>query len=238
MNLNVQDSVKIVKDLKNSLKDVKNTEILVCPSFTALSEVSKLVKGSNIELGAQNVCYEDKGAFTGEVCSNMLKELGCKYVIIGHSERRHILKESDEIINQKIKNAVKNGLKSILCVGETLQEKEKNKTEEIIVNQIKKGLKDISKEDMKNIVLAYEPVWAIGTGKNASPAQAQEIHIIIRDLIKEMFGEDISQNIRIIYGGSVKPDNIGDLMMQSDIDGVLVGGASLKAEDFSKIVKF
>jgi triosephosphate isomerase len=168
----------------------------------------------------------------------LAKESGCSHVIIGHSERRHLFKEPDEMINNRVKNAIKNGLHAIFCVGETLAEREKNKAFFVIEEQIKKGLAGISSEQMKNVIIAYEPVWAIGTGKNATPEQAQEIHVFIRDLIKKMFSEDISFKVRILYGGSVKPDNIKDLMMQSDIDGALVGGASLKSEDFCKIVKF
>jgi triosephosphate isomerase len=238
MNLGISESVALINDLKEKLKGVDSSDILICPSFTALEEAGKLVSGSNIRLGAQNICYEDKGAFTGEISGAMLKESGCSHVIIGHSERRHLFKEPDEMINNRVKNAIKNGLHAIFCVGETLAEREKNKAFFVIEEQIKKGLAGISSEQMKNVIIAYEPVWAIGTGKNATPEQAQEIHVFIRDLIKKMFSEDISFKVRILYGGSVKPDNIKDLMMQSDIDGALVGGASLKSEDFCKIVKF
>jgi triosephosphate isomerase len=236
MNLKIEDSIKLVEELKSKVKDVSETEVLVCPSFIALKKVSSLLKSSNIELGAQNICSEEKGAFTGEVSAEMVKEAGCKYVIIGHSERRHIYKESDDVVNKKLKIALKNKLKPIICVGETLAERESNKTSEVITNQVKNSLKEITKDEMAKIAIAYEPVWAIGTGKNATPLEAQEVHVLIRNLIKDIFGEKISVEVRIIYGGSVKPDNIKELMMQSDIDGALVGGASLKAEDFSKIV--
>jgi len=237
MNLGIKESVSLISSLKGQVKDA-SCEVLVCPSFTCLKKVNSLIKGTNIELGAQNVCFEDKGAFTGEVSASMLKENGCKYVIIGHSERRHIFKEDDPMINKRVKNAIKNRLRPILCVGETLEEREANKTKEVIMSQVQKGLEGLTKDDMKHLVIAYEPVWAIGTGKNATPIQAQEVHVLIRDLVTEMFSSKISSDMRIIYGGSVKPDNIKDLMMQSDIDGALVGGASLKAEDFSKIVKY
>lgn len=238
MNLTSAESVKLVKELKEKVKDVTGTDILVCPSFTSLKKVSSLLKKSNIELGAQNVYCEEKGAFTGEVSAAMIKEVGCRYVIIGHSERRHILKENDDLINKKIKVSLKNKLRPILCVGETLEERESGKTSEIVVGQIKNGLKDITKDEMHKIVIAYEPLWAIGTGKNATPEQAQEIHVLIRNTVKEIFDDKVCAEIRILCGGSVKPDNIKDLMMQSDIDGALVGGASLKAEDFEKIVRF
>ncbi|MCK4522343.1 MAG: triose-phosphate isomerase [Nanoarchaeota archaeon] len=238
MNCTVKDAVELVKELKKYVKDVKNTEILVCPPFTALNEVSRTVKDSNIELGAQNMGYEDSGAFTGEISPLMLRELKCRYVILGHSERRHIFNENDGVINKKIKCALKNNLKPILCVGETLLQRRANLTKKIILNQIQNGLKDIKADDMKNIVVAYEPVWAIGTGKTAMPYQAQEIHASIRDLLEDMFNQDVGFNTRIIYGGSVKPDNIKELMMQSDIDGALVGGASLKAKDFSQIIRY
>ncbi len=238
MNLTAKGSVELAKDLKGLVKDVDGTEILICPSFTALQDVYSVIKGSNIELGAQNVCYDDKGAFTGEISAEMLKETGCKYVIIGHSERRHVFKETDDMINLRVKNCLKNKLNAILCVGETLEQRESGETEKVVVSQIKKGLEGISEDDMKDVVIAYEPVWAIGTGKTASPLEAQEVHVIIRDFIKDIFNDEISFKTRILYGGSVKPDNIKELMMQSDIDGALVGGASLKAEEFAKLVKY
>ena len=238
MNLTAKGSVELAKDLKGLVKDVDGTEILICPSFTALQDVYSVIKGSNIELGAQNVCYDDKGAFTGEISAEMLKETGCKYVIIGHSERRHVFKETDDMINLRVKNCLKNKSNAILCVGETLEQRESGETEKVVVSQIKKGLEGISEDDMKDVVIAYEPVWAIGTGKTASPLEAQEVHVIIRDFIKDIFNDEISFKTRILYGGSVKPDNIKELMMQSDIDGALVGGASLKAEEFAKLVKY
>ena len=239
MNLNIKDSVKLVKELKKLVKGV-SAEVLVCPSFTALKDVYSVVKGSNIKLGAQNICYSDKGAFTGEVSASMLKEVGCSYVIIGHSERRHVFNEDDLLINKRVLNALENNLKVILCVGETLEERGKGKTKQVVVDQIKKGLKDV--DNINNVVIAYEPVWAISGGdpnhKAATSADTQEAHVLIRDLIQEMYSLDVSVGVRIIYGGSAKPDNIQDLMMQSDIDGALVGGASLDSDSFSKIVKY
>ena len=238
MNLTVEESVKLVSGLKEEVSDVKDREILVCPSFTSLFSVNEIVSGSNIMLGSQNVCYEDKGAFTGEISASMLKEVGCSYAIVGHSERRHVFNEDSDMVNLRLKNGLKNGLKVILCVGETLDEREANETNDIIVEQIQVGLKDVSAEDMINVVIAYEPVWAIGTGKTASKEQAQEVHAMIRELLKDIFNENISSSTRILYGGSVKPDNVSELMSQEDIDGALVGGAALKVEDFSQIVKF
>jgi len=238
MNLSVSDSIGLVNELKEKVKDVSDKEILVCPSFTVLKDVNEVIKDSNIKLGAQNVCYEDKGAFTGEISSSMLKDVGCEYVIVGHSERRHVFEETDDLVNLRLKNGLKNDLKVILCVGETLDQREANETEDVIVGQVEIGLKEVSREDMNNIVIAYEPVWAIGTGKTATPEQAQDVHAMIRNLIKDMFDDSISEGIRILYGGSVKPDNVSDLMNKEDIDGALVGGASLKSDDFSKIVKY
>ncbi|TKJ17733.1 triose-phosphate isomerase [Candidatus Woesearchaeota archaeon B3_Woes] len=237
MNLTVKEAVRLATSLKQKLKKVKNKEILLCPSFTALQEVNKAIKNSNIKLGAQDVCYKDKGAYTGEISPKMLKEFGCKYVIVGHSERRHIFNETDNIINLKLKNALKNKLNPILCVGETLTERKSNKTKKVIINQIKKGLKDVSKKDMKNVVIAYEPVWAIGTGKTSSPQDAQKSHNTIRNRINKIYSKGISKKIRILYGGSVTPDNSKELIAQPDIDGSLVGTKSLKAQDFSRIIK-
>jgi triosephosphate isomerase (TIM) len=238
MNLNIEDSVKLVNSLKELVSDVKDREILVCPSFTCLKDVNSIVSGTNIKLGSQNICYEDKGAFTGEISASMLKEVGCSYAIVGHSERRHVFHENNDMINLRVKNGIKNGLKIILCVGETLEQREADETTEIIIEQVQIGLKDVSAEDMFNVVIAYEPVWAIGTGKTASSEQAQEIHAMIRNLIKDIFNENISSSVRILYGGSVKPSNIKELMEQEDIDGALVGGAALEAQGFSEIVKY
>ncbi len=238
MNNDLKESEKLIVELKNLLLNEKpNCDVIVCPPFTSLSEASKLLKGSAIKLGAQNMHFEDNGAFTGEVSASMLKSVGCEYVIIGHSERRHIFGETDEVINNKIKKALAAGLKPIFCVGELLEERENGTTNDVVKRQILKGLEGVSSDDMKNIIVAYEPVWAIGTGKTASPAQAQEVHEFIRDLIEIGFSLEVANDLVIQYGGSVKPDNAKELISQKDIDGALVGGACLKADSFIGIIK-
>jgi triosephosphate isomerase len=238
MNNDLKESEKLIVELKNLLLNEKpNCDVIVCPPFTSLSEASKLLKGSAIKLGAQNMHFEDNGAFTGEVSASMLKSVGCEYVIIGHSERRHIFGETDEVINKKIKKALAAGLKPIFCVGELLEERENGTTNDVVKRQILKGLEGVSSDDMKNIIVAYEPVWAIGTGKTASPAQAQEVHEFIRDLIEIGFSLEVANDLVIQYGGSVKPDNAKELISQKDIDGALVGGACLKADSFIGIIK-
>ncbi|MBU1088027.1 MAG: triose-phosphate isomerase [Candidatus Omnitrophica bacterium] len=237
MNKTITEALDLVRQLSMELKDIKDVDILVCPAFTALHSVSQAVEGSNIKMGAQNLFWEEKGAFTGEVSALMLKDTHCEYVILGHSERRSIFKETNDQVNKKIKAALKADLLPILCVGERLQEREDDKTYDVIADQVKGSLADISADELKNIIIAYEPVWAIGTGKVASPEQAQEVHAFIRKLISDNFGVETAQGLRIQYGGSVKPDNIKDLINQPDIDGALVGGASLKAEDFIQLVQ-
>ncbi|MAE43052.1 triose-phosphate isomerase [Candidatus Woesearchaeota archaeon] len=232
MNKTIKETVSFINDFKNLIKKIKNVEIVICPPFTSLNESSKLLKSSNIRLGAQNIHYENKGAFTGEISPVMIKELA-EYVVLGHSERRQYFNETNQLINKKIKAALKNKLKVILCIGETLQQRESNKTTDIIENQIKNCLKDIN--EMKNIAIAYEPIWAIGTGKTASPEQAEETHKFIRQLLKKLYNENISNNARIIYGGSVNEKNAKALLKMKNIDGALVGGASLEPETFSKI---
>ncbi len=209
-------------------------EVLICPPFTALSKVAEIIKNSPVKLGAQNMHWEVSGAFTGEVSGEFIKEIGCEYVIIGHSERRTIFGETDEMINKKIKTALQIGLKPIVCVGELLNEREANLTFSVIQRQLDKGLVDIN--NIEDLVIAYEPVWAIGTGKTATPIQAQEVHQEIRKLIREKYGQTYAEKTRILYGGSVSPDNIKGLMQQSDIDGALVGGASLKIDSFVKLI--
>ena len=235
MHKTVQEAVELVRELKELVSDVKDRDILVCPPFTALYAVSRELEGSNIALGAQNMFYEEKGAFTGEISPLMVKDVGCSYVILGHSERRHIFGETDELINKKVLSAVNHGLIPILCVGETLQEREEDKTKEVIERQVKEGLKGLN--ETSEFVIAYEPVWAIGTGKTATPELAEKVHSFIREILAEMFGKEKADSIRILYGGSVKPENAAGLMSQPNIDGSLVGGASLKAESFAKIVK-
>jgi len=238
MNKTTSEAVELAQKLVESLKDVKDRDILICPTFTSLYSVHQVIKGTNIKLGAQDVFYENSGAFTGEISPIMLKDVGCEYVIIGHSERRHIIGERDELINKKVKAAINNGLKVILCVGELLEEREAGKTLEVVKIQLEKGLNGVSKEEMKNVVIAYEPVWAIGTGKTAKPEDAQEVHAYIRELLSKLYSKEIANETIIQYGGSVKASNIDSLMAMQDIDGALVGGASLVAEEFTRIVKF
>jgi triosephosphate isomerase len=238
MNNDLKESEKLIVELKNLLQNEKpNCDVIICPPFTSLFEASKLISGSMIKLGAQNMHFEESGAFTGEVSASMLNSVGCEFVILGHSERRHIFGESDEVINKKIKKALSAGLKPIFCVGELLEERESGTTNDVVKKQILKGLAEISADEMKNIIVAYEPVWAIGTGKTASPAQAQEVHEFIRDLIEITYSLEVANDLVIQYGGSVKPDNAKELISQKDIDGALVGGACLKADSFMGIIK-
>jgi len=236
MNKTIPEAVELVAKLKEFVKEEMG-EIVVIPPFTALSEVKKIISDSKIKLGAQNLHWEEKGAYTGEISPLMLKDIGCEYVIIGHSERRKYFHETNEIINSKIKIALKNSLKPIFCIGEKLQEREKGETFKIINEQLEKGLSGIDKEGLKNIVIAYEPVWAIGTGRTATPEQAQEVHLFIREKLKKNYGNEIASYAIILYGGSVKADNTYSLIKENDIDGTLVGGASLEAESFGKIIE-
>lgn len=239
MNNDLNESKDLISKLLAGLKNSNaNCEVVICPPFTSLSEASAMIKGSTIKLGAQNLHQEENGAFTGEVSAKMLLSAGCEFVIIGHSERRTIFMESDELINKKIIRALKNNLKPIFCVGELLEEREKNITEQVIKSQVLKGLEDFSVGGLKNLIIAYEPVWAIGTGKTATPQQAEEVHHFIRKLIENHFSEEFAENLRILYGGSVKPDNSNDLLSQKNIDGALVGGACLNADSFLNIIKF
>lgn len=236
MNMDLHQSQKLVSEIINGLGKDNKAEVIVCPPFTSLNEVSSLLKGTQIKLGAQNMFYEESGAFTGEVSADMLRSVGCEYVILGHSERRVIFNESDELINKKIKTALSKELKPIFCIGELLEQREKNETMQVVSRQVEKGLEGISSEQMKNIIIAYEPVWAIGTGKTATPQQAQEVHSFIRELVAKIFSSSVAENLIIQYGGSVKPDNSGILLSQKDIDGALVGGACLKADSFLGII--
>ncbi len=238
MHKTVNDAVYYTKGLVREMQGINNRNILICPPFTSLSEVAKVVDGSNIHIGAQNMHYESKGAFTGEVSGEMLVDVNCEYVILGHSERRHIFKETDSFINQKVNKAIELGLKAILCVGELIEDRESGMAETIVKNQTENGLKGISKASMSNVIIAYEPVWAIGTGKTASPKDAQGMHFFIRKLIETLYDIEVSNNLIILYGGSVKPGNINSLMSMEDIDGALVGGACLEVDSFSKIIKF
>lgn len=237
MNNSTAESVDLAEKLKKTVKDMAGVDVVVAPPFTALGSVRDVIKGSIIKLSAQNLFWEDKGAYTGEVSPLMIRDLDCEYVIIGHSERREYFKESDEVVNKKIKAALRNKLKAIVCVGESLKEREENKTMQVIESQIKKGLQGLSLSEAKELIIAYEPLWAIGTGRNATPVQANEVHTYIRKLLSQIFNEGIASNIKILYGGSVKPSNSAELMSEKEIDGALVGGASLEAESFAQIVR-
>jgi len=232
------EAIELANGLKRELfkLDPLSVDVVLCPAFTALSEVAEVLNESGIQLGAQDLYWQQEGAFTGEISPLMLIDAGCKFVIIGHSERRQFFAETNETVNKKIKAALKAALTPIVCVGENLQERESDKTFDVISGQIKNGLADISAEDILKTVIAYEPVWAIGTGKTATPEQAQEAHKYIRDLLKKIYGREVSGSLRIQYGGSVKPENIVDLMSKPDVDGALVGGASLKVDTFSSLV--
>ena len=238
MNKDVKEAVSFVRDFKNLIKNIKNVEIVICPPFTLLNEIYKLIKVTNIDLGAQNMHFEERGAYTGEISPLMLKDAGCEYVILGHSERRQYFKETDDLINKKVKSALKNKLNPILCIGETLEQRESNETMKIIESQLKNCLNNVNEDEMKSVVVAYEPVWAIGTGKNATPDQAEEVHKFIRSLLLKIYNKKMSDNIRVIYGGSVKPENIKDLMAMKNINGALVGGASLEPKSFAQICNF
>jgi len=238
MNKTVGEALDLIRELKRAIIGVKEVEVAVAPPFTALYAVHKEIEGSSIRLAAQNIYWEEKGAFTGEISPLMLKEVGCQYVIIGHSERRQFFGESDESVNRRIKAALAQGLKVIFCIGETLREREEAKTFSLIERQMSGGLEGLGDKELRNMTMAYEPVWAIGTGKTATPEQAEEVHQFIREKVEKLYSREVSGEIRIQYGGSVTPDNIEGLMNQPNIDGALVGGASLKAENFSKIVRF
>jgi triosephosphate isomerase len=234
----IGEATALVKELKTLVANNNGVEIVVAPVFTALSRVSEAIAGSNINLASQNCYWEEEGAFTGEVAPKLLKDAGCSHVIIGHSERRQYFGETDATLNKKTKAVIAAGLTAIVCVGETLAERESKKTFSVIETQIKSGMEGLSPDVVAKVIIAYEPVWAIGTGKTASDEQAQEVHLFIRNLVARLFGNSTADAVRILYGGSVKPDNVKGLMAQSDIDGALVGGASLKADSFAAIVNF
>lgn len=238
MHNTVSQSIFLVKRLKRSLEGVRDKDVVICPPYTSLETVSKEIKNSNIKLGAQNMHYENEGAFTGEISPVMLRNLGCEYVILGHSERRQYFNEDNGLINKKIKTALRNHLNAILCIGETLTDRQQNKTKNKVKYQLEQGLKNISRIGILKITIAYEPLWAIGTGVNATPEQAEEVHVFIRDLLSRIYGKATSEKVRILYGGSVNPDNIQSLMKENNIDGALVGGASLNATNFVDIVNY
>ena len=237
MNKTVAEGLDLVQSLKRELANIKEVDVVVCPPFTALSEISKVILDSNIRLGAQNMSEHNYGAYTGEIAAGMLKEFSVRYVILGHSERRQYQKESDELISKKALAAHAAQIKPIVCVGETLDEREAGNTEKVVERQLKGSLAGLNEEQMEETVVAYEPVWAIGTGKTASPAEAQEVHAFIRKKLTFMFSETVARRVRIQYGGSVKPQNARELMGQADVDGALVGGASLEIRSFSDIIK-
>ena len=237
MNKTLSEACELLESLKPELAEASTVDLVVCTPFIDLPLAKDLLAESNIKVGAQNLHWENSGAFTGEISAPMLKEL-CDYVIIGHSERRAMFGETDETVNKKVVAALVVGLKPIVCVGETLEENEAGQTEAVVDRMVREGLKGLSQEDAKNLVIAYEPVWAIGTGKTATPDQANDVHKnVVRPILREMFGEEIGEGLRILYGGSVKPGNAAELFNQSDIDGGLIGGASLKTADFVGIVQ-
>ncbi|MBS4536614.1 triose-phosphate isomerase [Clostridium sp. D2Q-14] len=237
MNKTISEGIDFVNKIKD-LGDNTDVEVLVCVPFVALDSVKKELGISNIKLGSQNIHWEESGAYTGEISPLMLKEIGIDYAIIGHSERRQYFNETDETVNKRVKAALKYNIKPIICVGETLEEREENKAEEKVKTQVINSLEGINENEMKDIVFAYEPIWAIGTGRTASSEDANEMISFIRNIIEEKYNEKIAEGIRIQYGGSVKPGNVREIMNQPDIDGALVGGASLKKDDFTDIVRF
>jgi triosephosphate isomerase len=232
MNTHVASAIALAQNVAARAGEVGPADLLVCPPFVYLTAVAGALRSSNVALGAQDMCHEPDGAFTGEISAAMLKDCGCKYVILGHSERRHILGETDEVVNKKTLAALAADLTPIVCVGELLAEREAGQTAAVIKRQFEGSLADVSPEQIEKIVVAYEPVWAIGTGKVATPAQAEEVHADLRRLLTERYNERSAKQVRILYGGSVKPSNAAELLAQPNIDGALVGGASLKAEDF------
>jgi len=237
MHTNRLEAVGLAKAIKGLASESAKVEVGACPPFVYLLAVAEAVAGSDFSVGAQNLYFEPKGAFTGEVSGQMLADCGCKYVIIGHSERRHVIGETDGVINKKVHAAFAAKLKPILCVGELLEEREAGKTEDVVRRHVTEGLKGLSPGQVCETVIAYEPVWAIGTGRTATPGQANDVHVFIRGLLSKMHGDVTAKAVRIQYGGSVKPENAYELMAQPEVDGALVGGASLKADSFSQIVR-
>ncbi len=238
MNKDISETSEFISAFQKEMNNYNSpAEIIICPPFTALQAAVKLLQGSSIKVGAQNLHYKDDGAYTGEISARMLTLIGVPYVIVGHSERRQHFGETDEIVAQKAKKALDSGLKVILCIGETLGERDGGVTEKVLDRQLKAALSGLTSQLLASVVIAYEPVWAIGTGRNATPQQAQDAHAFIRSTVAQMFGNDAAQNLTVQYGGSVKPDNAAQLLSQPDVDGALVGGASLAADSFAKIVK-
>ena len=237
MNKLVGDAVETANTLKALVADVSGADIVVCPVATALHAVGQALAGSNVEVGGQNCYPKESGAYTGELSPQMLKDAGCAWTILGHSERRQYFGETDEFLNEKLKFALASGLKVMFCIGETLEEREGGQMEDVLSRQVTKGLEGLAESDFDRMSIAYEPIWAIGTGVTATPQQAQDTHQFVRGVVAKQFGETIAAKLRIQYGGSVKPDNAAELMAQPDVDGALVGGAALKADSFAGIVK-
>jgi triosephosphate isomerase len=239
MNTDSHSSVALAEAIAVGSSSLAGSSVTVAliPPFVYLQAVAKAVSSSHIGLGSQDIYFEQNGAFTGEISASMLKDIGCTYVLCGHSERRHVIGETDELVNKKIAAAITGGLLPIFCVGELIEQRKAEKTKEVITQQIEAGLAGLNAEKVSAVTIAYEPVWAIGTGLTATPEQAQEAHCLIRQLLAKMYSEQLAQEIRIQYGGSVKPGNAAELMAQKDVDGLLVGGASLKADDFLAIIQ-
>ena len=237
MNLDLGGSIALAAALAEQIGCADDVTLAVCPPFVYLKAVADVLAGSNIAVGAQNMYIERKGAYTGEVSGPMLLDVGCTYAILGHSERRHVIGEQDEFINTKVRSALEFGLKPILCVGEKIEQRQAGHTEEVVATQVGRALEGVTREQMANVALAYEPVWAIGTGLNATPEQADEVHAMIRALVADLYDDEVAESLVIQYGGSVKPENASDLMSMPNVDGALVGGASLKAQQFVPIVE-
>ncbi|MFP4456415.1 MAG: triose-phosphate isomerase [Clostridia bacterium] len=238
MNLLPNESAKFISSLLNLIDASEKPEIILFPSYASIAKLLDKTQGTQISIGAQNIYYQDQGAYTGEVSADMVKDLGCEWVLCGHSERRDIFLDNDEQVNLKIKAAIKNDLKPMLCIGEHLNHRNNGETQDLLTSQLYGSLKGLSEESLKDLVIAYEPVWAIGTGKTATPEDAQSTINFIRNKLADIFSDKFSDNIRILYGGSVNPNNVKQLMGQKDIDGALIGGASLKADSFAKLVKY
>ncbi len=238
MHMTLDEAAVLVQGVVEGCRDMDDVDIVLAPPFTALSKVREEIRDTPIALGAQNLYWEEKGAFTGEVSPLMLKDVGCDYAIVGHSERRQLFGETDKSANKKVLTALTHDLIPILCVGETDAERDRGVTYVVVDRQVKEALKDVAETQLDRIVIAYEPIWAIGTGRTATPAQAEEVHQSIRGQLAKLFNTDAAETVRILYGGSVKPDNVDDLMAEADIDGALVGGASLKPDSFNRICGF
>lgn len=237
MHLNQEDAATLAQSVREGVSSFQNVEVVVCPVFTALAASQRALEGGPVGLGGQNCYPAASGAFTGEIAPEMLLDCGCSWVIIGHSERRQLFNEQDAFLNEKLRYALAAGLKVMFCIGETLDERESGAMDAVLERQLRHGLSGLTDEDFARVVVAYEPVWAIGTGKTASPEQAQEAHAFVRSVVRDMFGDRVADTLRIQYGGSVKPDNAAELISQPDVDGFLVGGASLKAESFVAIAQ-